>query len=321
MFTFETFVLDTTQKNYIETLIKHKKLKILVSGETETGKTLFSNCIIENFFDKEHYTIFKVEQFHDIGINYFRQDVRHFCKYTTPKQKVIVIDNVDYIKECSQFIIKSIIEEYPNILYIFTCKNIRKVYKPIVNQLFTIQLNQLIPNEMKHIMNLYCQKVDLVIEENLKSYIVKTYYNGLPSTILNILKTLTLLKGTPTKLLVDTISSTINNSIFNNYFSLIKKGDLEQAIKTLVNTSLCYVSLIDLFECLYNYTKNHIDIKNEKETPIIKLVAKYKLFINVSQEKNIEIYFLTYDIYNEMQKHKDDPRFDEFYNFDKSGML
>lgn len=316
MITFDTYILDNQKKEYIKTLIEKKKLKILINGQTETGKTLLIDCIKESFLNDENYTIFKIEQFNDIGINYFRQDVKYFCKYNTTKQKVIIVDNIDYIKECSQHIIKSIIEKYPNIIYIFSCRNIKKVYEPIINTLFIIQLENLSKNETKKVIDIYCQQTNFHIKEDIKNYIIKMYYNKLPSTILNIIKTLKLLKKEHNNETVDLISSALNNSLFKKYFMLLKNDKLSDAINILVDVNMCFVSLIDLFEYLYEYVKEYINIQNEEEMEILKILAKYKLFINVSQEKNIEIYFLTYDIYNEIQKYKDSPKYEQLFKFD-----
>ena len=63
------------------------------------------------------------------------------------------------------------------------------------------------------------------------------------------------------------------------------------------------VSLVDMVDMLYNYTKTCNEIFTEKEKyNIIKIISKYKLLLNIHHENDIELYFITSDIYYELQK-------------------
>lgn len=301
---FNDFIISNKKQNYITTLIKQSKLKILLHGGVETGKTTLINSIIDNFFStKDEYTIFRIEQYNDIGINYFRQDVKYFCKHNTKKKKVIIIDNLDFIKESSQHILKNIIETYPKIQYIFSCGNIRKVYESIVSKLYIIQLDILDKYEIKMIIDNYCSQENINIPPDGKNYIIDNYYLNLPSTILNIIKTLGLMDENIDVNLINSISSIVDNNVFIRFFNFLTNQQPKYAVDLLIKVHREYVSIIDLFEMMYLYINTTIEL-NSCQMNILKILAKYKMYVNIYQEKEIYIYFLTYDIYNEMQKYK-----------------
>lgn len=305
MVNFNNFIIDDKSKQYIISLITNDMLKVCLIGDIETGKTTLINCIIEHFLTKDKYDVFKVEQYNDIGINYFRQEVNFFCQSKTNKKKVIVIDNIDNIKDCSQHILKCIIETYDNIQFLFACSNIRKVCESIIDRIYLINLKKISTQERTIILDIYCDDNDYILHDSVKKFIIDSVEYQYPSSYLNVIKTLKILNIQDNHHSLDNINSIISDTIFKDYYDYIQNGKIKEAINVLEEVNDSYVSLIDLLEYLYNYSKNEIKTNEDIFANVIKVIAEYKIIFNIEYESKIELYFLTYDIYNEFEKHKE----------------
>ena len=306
MVNFNNFIIDDKSKQYISSLITNNMLKLCLIGNIETGKTTLINIIIDTFLTNDKYEVYKVEQYKDIGINYFRQDVHFFCKSKTIKKKVIVIDNIDIIKECSQHILKCIIETYDNIQFLFACSNITKVYESIIDRIYMIELKQLSTYDDKsNILDIYCHDNEYALQDCAKKYILDNVEYQYPSSYLNVVKTLKILNIKNNNEAIDNINSIISDNIFKEYYNYIRVGKIKEAINVLEEVNNSYVSLIDLLEYLYNYSKIEIKTNEDIFVNVIKIIAEYKIIFNIEYESKIELYFLSYDIHNVFEKHKE----------------
>jgi DNA polymerase III delta prime subunit len=303
MINYDNFIFDTRKKDYIKKLIINDNIKFLFVGENETGKTTFINSIINKFFVDETYSLLKINNYNDISINYFRQDVKQFCQINNLKNKIIIIDDIDLIKDTCQHILSSLLNRYKNLYFICSCKNIRKINDNIIDKSIIFEMEKMNNLQIRQFINIYISKYNLNISEDSIKYIIDNCDNY-PSIIINNLKCLTLFKMPITLQLTVGACEIIQTNTFANYFEYIKKGQLKEADNVLMSIYSKCVSLVDMVEFLYRYIKkcDETRINNNTKLNLIKIVSKYKLLLNILHEKKIEIYFITRDIYHEMQQ-------------------
>ena len=297
----DEFIMDETKKSYIAKLIEHN-LKILFVGERETGKTELIRIIIKYALSKDNIKTLIIKNYNDISIHYFRNEVKQFCQTDKNIKKLIVIDDIDYIKESSQHILCCLMNKYKNINYIFSCKNIRKINDNVINKSIVIMLEPLTNNSLYIILERFIKQNNMIMCNDTKEYIVNNS-EMCPLLLKNNLRCLLLYNS---KINIDITTEICNknqNINYEKYFKLLNDKNKNEATKVLKEINDNCVSLIDMFDMLYNYVKSCKNIISEtKKYNIIKIISKYKILLNIHHENDIELYFITLDIYHELQK-------------------
>jgi DNA polymerase III delta prime subunit len=300
MITFKTFIMNPNKKDILEKLINHDNMKLMFIGECETGKTTIINKIID-YIDIKQYKILRIKNYNDVSINYFRQDVKQFCQMNSTFKKIIIIDDLDFIKDTSQHILCSLMNKFENLQFLYSCKNIRKINDNIINKCIVFELDRLNIRELETFLNIYLNIFNLNLCDKSKQYILNNC-DKYPSVIYSNLKCLSLYND---YVKLDVIKEVCNIDQYKNfytYFTLLKNNNIMDANKLLIHINNNCVSLIDMFELLYNYIKNTNMFDELIKLHIIKIIASYKLLLNTHHERKIEIYFITSDIYYELQK-------------------
>ena len=298
---FGNFIMDVTKKDYISKLVDHN-LKILLVGEKETGKTTLIKKITKYISTNPNIKTLTIKNYNDVSISYFRNEVRQFCQINKKFKKIIIIDDIDYIKESSQHILCCLMNKYENIQYVLSCKNIRKVNDNIINKCITIQLDTLNTEQLLLLLEQFATKYNLKMCDESKHYIVANC-DGCPLLIKNNLKCLLLYDSKITINIAKDICNKNQDINYTKYFELLRQHKINEARNILIDINDNCVSLIDMFAMLYNYV-NKCNIFNDMEKfNIIKIISSYKLLLNIHHEKEIELNFITSDIYYEIQKH------------------
>ena len=303
MINFDNFLLDSNKKEYIKKLINNNNIKLLFIGENETGKTTFINSIINNFFKGDTYSLLKINNYNDISINYFRQDVKQFCQLNNLKNKIIIIDDIDLIKDTCQHIFSSLLNRYKDLYFICSCKNIRKINDNILDKSIIFDMERMSNKQIRQFIDIYINNHKLDIDIESINYLINNC-NSYPSIIINNLRCLSLFNIPITLQITKESCEIIQTKTFDIYFENIRNGDWKQSDKILMEIYSNCVSLVDMVEFLYRYIKNcdETKINNKLKLKLIKVVSRYKLLLNILHEKKIEIFFITRDIYYEMQQ-------------------
>ena len=303
MINYDNFIFDSKKKEYIKKLIINNNIKLLFVGENETGKTTFINSIIKTFFEGDTYSLLKINNYNDISINYFRQDVKQFCQLNNLKNKIIIIDDIDLIKDTCQHIFSSLIDRYKNLYFVCSCKNIRKINDNIIDKSIIFDMERMSNKQIRQFIDIYINNNKLDIDIESINYLINNC-NSYPSIIINNLRCLSLFNIPITLQITKESCEIIQTKTFDIYFENIRNGDWKQSDKILMEIYSNCVSLVDMVEFLYRYIKNcdETKINNKLKLKLIKVVSRYKLLLNILHEKKIEIFFITRDIYYEMQQ-------------------
>ena len=297
---FGNFIMNETKMYYISKLVDHN-LKVLFVGEKETGKTSLIKKITNYISTRPNIKILTIKNYNDVSISYFRNEVRQFCQINKKIKKIIIIDDIDYIKESSQHILCCLMNKYENVQYIFSCKNIRKVNDNIINKCISIEMETLNKEQLLILLEHFATKYNLKMCNESKYYIVDNC-DSCPLLIKNNLKCLFLYDSKITIDIVKEICSKNQDNNYKKYFDLLRQHKINEARDVLIDINNTCVSLIDMFDMLYNYVKKCNIFNDMEKFNIIKLISSYKILLNVHHEKEIELYFITSDIYYEIQK-------------------
>ena len=298
---FGNFIMDNAKKEYISKLVDHN-LKILLVGEKETGKTTLIKKITNYISQISNIKFLVIKNYNDVSIGYFRNEVRQFCQINKKIKKIIIIDDIDYIKESSQHILCCLMNKYENIQYVLSCKNIRKVNDNIINKCISIELDTLNKEQLLLLLNNFAIKNNLKMCDGSKHYIVDNC-DRCPLLIKNNLKCLLLFDSNITIDIAKEICNKNQDDNYQKYFELLRLHKINEARNILIDINNVCVSLIDMFDMLYKYVKKCNIFNDMEKLNIIKIISSYKLLLNVHHEKEIELNFITSDIYYEIQKY------------------
>lgn len=297
----DDFIMNESKKCYIKKLIEHN-LKLLLVGDKETGKTKLIKIVTNYALSNKNIKTLIIKNYNDISIHYFRNEVKQFCQSNKNNKKLIVIDDIDFIKESSQHILCCLMNKYENINYIFSCKNIRKINDNIINKSITIMLEPLNKKELFIILERFIKENKMTMCDDTKEYVVNNS-EMCPLLLKNNLKCLLLYNSKIDISVTTEICNKNQNINYEKFLKLLKNNKKNEAMQVLVEINDNCVSLIDMFDMLYRYVKYCTDIITETEKfNIIKIISKYKILLNIHHENDIELYFITLDIYYELQK-------------------
>ena len=242
-----------------------------------------------------------IKNYNDVSIHYFRNEVKQFCQSNKNIKKIIVIDDIDFIKESSQHILCCLMNKYQNINYIFSCKNLRKINDNIINKSITIILEPLRKDDLFIILERFVKENNMIMCDDAKKYIVNNS-EWCPLLLKTNLKCLLIYNSNVNIEIVKEICNKNQTINYEKYFKLLRVGKKCDAIKVLININDNCVSLIDMFDNLYKFVKTCNMLTDTEKFKIIKIISKYKILLNIHHENDIELNFITLDIYYEIQK-------------------
>ena len=233
MITFKTFIMNPDKKEILEKLIMNNNMKLMLFGDSETGKTTLINNMLD-YIDIKKYHVLKIKTSNDVRVNYFRQDMKQFCQMNNTLKKIIIIDDLDVIKDTSQHILCSLMNKFSNLQFIYSCKNIRKINDNIINKCIVFELDRLNIRELGLFQDIYIKFFNIKLCEKSKYYILNNS-DRYASVIYNNLKCISLYNGTVNLNVIKELCSIDQNNNFYTYFTLIKKKNIMDANKMLIH--------------------------------------------------------------------------------------
>jgi len=330
-YTIDGFCADEKLKTVLKTLLAIEDLNILLIGDTCSGKTTILNAIIREYYQKNDSATsttdhqFTLENNNDIlyinnlkeqGIGFYRNEMKTFSQSHSTifgKKKMIIIDDIDTINEQSQHVFRNYIDKYKhNVHFISVCTNIQKVIESIQSRLHIIHIKPPSKTQVKELMNKIMKEEQLYLSIECQEFILK-YSNHSIRTLINYMEKIYIITGgniditaTPSSIPPDSVISLetcmnicadIKIYIFENYITLLKEGQLNEAIKTIFNIHDYGFSVIDILELFFIFVKGTSLLKEDEKYEIIKLLCKYITIFYSIHENVIELALFTYDIY------------------------
>ena len=307
---FNDFHISEFTKKLINIYIENNYLKFLIHGDNFSGKTCLINVILETYYKKDK-TLIKNNIMHinllkEQGINYYRNELKNFCEINNiikdTYKKTVIFDDIDSLNDQSQQIFNTLINNYENINFIFSCNDSNKIHNNILNYLELIQINTINNNFLEFILNKILINENINMKKECSDYLIKTSNYSIPTLINNIDKLSIIYKDTELDNIniinLESIISNIFISQFDKYIELCKNKNYKESITYILNLSNYGYSVIDILDEFFLYIKNFSTLKDNYKFLITKQICNYINIFNNIHEDNIELIFLTNNIIN-----------------------
>lgn len=301
----EDFNYDNDYCEYIKSISNNTDLNILLLGYVGSGKTVFLNAILYNYYKVNSLNSIKnnilyISSLKEQGVSFYKNDVKNFCQSTSEiygKKKSIIIDNLDTMSEINQNIFKMHMDKYgKRVNFLCSCTNINKINSVILNHFVVINIKPINKDVLNYVFNKIVECEKLIISDKLRENFIK-YSNNSIKLLINNLEKYKLLNDK-----IDFTDKNINNNILikelQDYYNYCLNRDKENAHKKLIEIYEDGYSIIDIVEYMYINLKFNDFIANDIKYTILKILSKYLLSVNNTNEDELIIYFITNDIIN-----------------------
>jgi hypothetical protein len=275
--------------------IKVNRLNLLIIGSHYTLKSNLINLIVNEYYTKlniHNYVdyVLNIDCFNDINLSNDINDIKTFCKTVKIHKKFLIIDNFEIITETNQQYIKILMDSSVDMYFIFGCENTTKVNETIQTRMTPIMINDYGYNEYNKLLdtimtneNIHFDKEPLLKYQNLTPYIIFNLFNKFK--LLNITN-------------VDNILEhihIIDNKEFDSYTNYIIHDNVKMATNILFTLYDKGMSLLDIYNCLYEYYKV---IQTTYKYKFIEQLCKYIKYIYDGYDNKLMLLFYSNDIIN-----------------------
>ena len=192
------FFEDTKIISVFNTLLQLDDLNLLFIGNTSSGKTTLLYTIIREYYglakdaNFPENNILYITNLKEQGINFFRNEMKTFCKSTSSifgKKKLIIVDDIDTINEQSQQVFRNYIDKYKNnVNFISSCTNIQKVIESIQSRIHIIKLPPPTQFQYKSLIKRIVVEEQMQISEEAQEYLIYISNHSIRRLINNLEK-------------------------------------------------------------------------------------------------------------------------------------
>ena len=279
----------------LKIILQVNKLNLLFVGNQGGGKTTFIKSTIREYYNSDtipNNNILYINNLSDQGIQYYRTEVKTFCKtktYIKGKRKIIILDDMDLISEQSQQVFRHYMDNYShNVLFIASCTNKQKIIDCIQSRLSIFKLEPIKPSVLVKIFDKIKKNENLLIDDESKEFIIMTC-NNVIRLLINIMEKIKLLEIPINIHIAKNLCTNISFYNLEKFIKYIKNGNLKQSIKIIYDLSDKGYSVLDILSNLFTFIKYTNSINENKKYEIIKLICKYTTFFYTVHEDNIEL--------------------------------
>ena len=319
------FYTDENFQFVLNTLFEIDNLNVLFVGNSSSGKTTLLYAIIRQYYGLSKESTFPennilyINNLKEQGINYFRNEMKTFCRSSSTifgKKKLLIIDDIDMINEQSQQVFRNYIDKYKNnVNFISVCTNIQKVIESIQSRTHIIRLEPPTKSHFKIIMDKIIQEENLVLSEDIKTYIIQIANNSIRNLI-NYLEKIHIYMSSEnqgetkshTKILTlencKKLCNIISVDYFEKYIKHIKTDNITEAIQILYSIHDYGYSVIDILDYFFNFVKTTEHLNEDEKYNIIPVICNYIIIFHNIHEDCIELALFSNNIYKVLRNIK-----------------
>jgi DNA polymerase III delta prime subunit len=305
------FYTDENFQFVLNTLFEIDNLNVLFIGVPSSGKTTLLYAIIRQYYglSKEstfpENNILHINNLKEQGINYFRNEMKTFCRSSSTifgKKKLLIIDDIDMINEQSQQVFRNYIDKYKNnVNFISVCTNIQKVIESIQSRTHIIRLDPPTDIHFRKIMDKIVQMENIYLTEEIKTYLIQISNNSIRNLI-NYLEKIYIYSDRLTLETCKKICNIISTDYFETYIHYIKTDRLSEAIQILYSIHDYGYSVIDILDYFFTFVKNTAILNENEKYNIIPVICKYITIFHNVHEDCIELALFSNNMYKVLQK-------------------
>ena len=304
----DQLLLSENNKDLLKNFIINNYYNIIFEGSSGCGKSSLINIILQEYY-KENNKIIEsnvcyISLLKDQGINFYKNEVRIFINncISNSYKKFIVIEDVEFFSDMIQMYFFELIKNHKNnIFFMLTTSNKLKINNNLLHLLDIIKFEQITYTCLWDILIHILNKEQIVIDDDIKRYIIKLSNNSINNLINNIEKIILLYNNFIS--LKDVKELDIeSNIVIEHYDELIEhinNSNKKDAVNFMLNLINKGYSIIDILENFLYYIKEiNKAINEEKKFLIIKLIVNFINNYFSIEEDNIQIIFFTNHLYN-----------------------
>jgi DNA polymerase III delta prime subunit len=296
------FFMDENFTVILNALKKIDDLNILFIGGENSGKTSFLYALIRDYYgiDKDEplpYTeIMFINNLKEQGINYFRSEMKTFCKSKCSifgKKKLVILDDMDSINEHSQQVFRNYIDKHSgNVNFIGVCSSIQKIIESVQSRLHIMHIHSLNNNQISNILQKIIKTEDIYIDEASCDYILCISENNIRNVINNLEK-LYIYGSTPDNTIDINICKRICSNIsfrkFEEFIIAVRNDKIDVPIHILYDMHNDGYSVIDILDYFFTFVKITNLLTEIEKYETIPLICKYITIFNKIHEDPIEL--------------------------------
>jgi DNA polymerase III delta prime subunit len=296
---FHDFIINKKYIDIFKTFIGIDRLNILIIGNSGCGKTTIIESVIKEYYQLDRVpleNLLYINSLQDQGIQYYRNDVRHFCQTKGSiknKKKFVILDNLDTVNEQSQQVFRNYIDKYShNIYFIASCAHKQKVIDSLQSRLTLIKIPQITMNDLSIMFDHIKTNEALKITNKAKVELLNICDYSIRKLLSYIEKFKLLNKKIDMKN-VKIICNNISFYDFEKYTTALLNKDMVTAKQVIYSLYQRGYSVIDIFDNYFTYIKYDSSLIEIQKFKLIKLICKYISVFHTIHEHQIELILFT----------------------------
>ena len=300
--TLDDLEISAELKFTIKTMIAIGYINILINGERGCGKTTTINAILTDFYGANYNNdnILWISALKDIGMNYFRTDVKTFCQTSINIncKKTVIIDDIDFMGDQCQHIIRHIIDKYnKHVHFIISCTTIHKVIDSLQSQLNVINKEPISSAAIFKCIQYISTSENINISDKQINQLILICNNNIGTTI-NYIEKLKLFGENVTDEIINSTCNSISFDDIGKYIDLCKKANFIEAFAVMQSLTGRGYSVIDIMDIIFNYIKSTNTLPENIKFDMLHPLCSKIITFNVIHEDVIELSFFTNRVIN-----------------------
>lgn len=281
--TIDDIILPEDYKHIFRGYITNNEIPnlLLTSNNPGLGKTSIAKILVK----ETNADMLFLNGNLDTGVDIMRSRVIDFCSSASldDSPRIVLIDEFENLSQNSAASIKSTLESFSNITFIFTANYINKIPEPVRNRMIHFDFDEIYFKNKSEIGKLILKRLMYILENEGVSYdkndlpkIIKAYY---PSTR-GMIQVLQRFSNNQKLELNDSLKEGAN--IFNLLTDTLKEKDFKEMRKLINNVIDC--------GGFYEYFFKNLDILEDNSKPeAILILARYQDMDNSARDKTITL--------------------------------
>ena len=301
----DDFYFDKDMQTTIELLMNVDNLNTLFIGSSGCGKTSLLNVLITQYYEMDegssinHHNLMFIDNLKEQGIQYFRTDLKSFCRTKSTiknKKKFVIIDDIDNLNEQCQQVFRNYIDKYShNVNFISSCCNGQKVIESLQSRLHLIKINHLSDDNIRNIISTIIEKEHIIIDKPSIDFLLNITDSSIQE-IINYLEKMYLYDKVVDIHICKLLCTHINIDDLDSFISCARSNHLIESRNILHSIHDDGYSVVDIFDFLFHYIKQSKHINEDEKYKLILVISKYITVINNIHENKIELDLFTNEI-------------------------